>query len=179
MNVKNSCSNGILKSVKHKQVKVVSNNIVFTIKDNNFTFICPHCGYTSKVKLPFGKRKASITCKCKKKVPILFNDRDRYRKPVKLSGELFIDGKVISVMIDDISLYGVGGNFTSGNKKIKVGQKGKIRYTLPDSKLSVIVDDIEVMWMKQTDVGVIKFGAYCFEALDYSQQQKDKGFFIL
>jgi len=154
----------------------LSTDIKFFVNpDNKVTIVCPDCHNpkTISVEQFRGKKHAlNVKCKCGHQFKMRLEFRRYRRKETDIGGlyEHSSETKAASrVKVTDLSLGGVRFETFVPND-LKVGEKGKLVFTLDDRKETVVAKDVIIRSINGNVVGCEFFETQAYD--------KELGFYV-
>ncbi len=133
---------------------------IFVNVENLALFKCPECGLERTEDMTayqhLGKTiKTKCTCKCGHIffVTVIMEKRKYYRKETNLPGQFStLDNQISGLMtVKNVSLSGLRFKLNE-NKKLKVGDKVNVEFTLDDTPRSVIQKEAEIKSIKDLSI---------------------------
>jgi len=135
-------------------------NAAFVKDDNQTTIVCPDCSAAKviSVKQFRGRQhKLKVKCSCGHIFKIQLEFRLHRRKDTSLAGTYKADTQTTprdSGIIKVVNLSLSGACFEiQGGHNVKIGQKGRIQFTLDDSKSSVFFKNVTVRSIQNNSIG--------------------------
>jgi len=133
---------------------------IFVNVENIAVFKCPKCGITRTEDMTVHKNlgkaiKTRCTCKCGHTfhVTVIMEKRKYYRKETSLPGQFStINNEVSGLMtVKNVSLSGLRFKLNE-NKKLNVGDRVNVEFTLDDKPRSVIQKEAEIKFIKDLNI---------------------------
>lgn len=147
----------------------------FVRPDGNATLVCPQCNSIKIVPVSQYKERQhrlQVRCACSNVFKINLDFRQCYRKNTNLTGTYALHPPAVGggrVKILNLSLTGVCLEI-SGVHKIKVGQKGRIDFTLDNKKQTRLIREFTVRSVTGNLIGC--------EFKKEQQFEKELGFYL-
>ncbi len=151
---------------------------VYVNKPDTAQIRCPDCGVAKDVSVKDIKdisRPVRVKCVCSSVFLVYFELRKQYRKPVELGGyystkkdDFRTDREMV---VEDVSTSGVSFR-PIGPHFLKPGDRIQLKFTLDNSKRSVIKCFAEVRGIRDESVGVELVGVE-------ENVKKELGFYLL
>lgn len=133
---------------------------IFVNVENFAVFKCPKCGLARTEDMTahqsLGKTiNTKCTCKCGHTffVTVIMEKRKYYRKETNLPGQFSTLNNQISglMTVKNISLSGLRFKLNE-NKKLKVGERINVEFTLDDNQRSVIQKEAEIKYIRDLSI---------------------------
>lgn len=142
---------------------------------NQVVIVCPMCDFSKEISVKqFNQRKNQIRikCRCEHRFTLILEFRRSYRKTTNIPGicELTLqEKKHEEVTIINLSISGVGIQIAKP-EHFTVGDKGHVKFTLPDKQNTAI--------KKQIIIRAISKEAIHCEFIDDQVYNRELGFFL-
>ncbi len=158
------------------------NSNAILIRDNKFTFNCPHCKRKSEIAVNKHKHNFSIKCSCDTIVPLQLCFRSTLRKQCNIDASLIINNIKYPVYLTNISKVGYRLYIANNIKVCKLLDDNTITnieliWNIPNKIQFEVTDTIQVKNKEYVEYGCY-IGVKVISEQTYLQN-KNKGFYLL